>query len=142
MSKKVKLISLTKNEIVIKCKKNKISYISMFSFLCCFVILTVILFANLNDNFNENILSVYNPVNSLYSDNSDVVFTNGNVTLEKLEFTIPIVGGKVENIDGNLKFTVGKSIMVRAIESGVVVSVGSSIDGVKFIKIILPQSLI
>lgn len=135
MSKKVTLINLTKNEIIIKSRKRKLNHVTISSFICCFVILAILMFGNLNDNFNKNILSVYSPVNSLYSDNSDIIFTNGNVSLDKLEFTIPIVGGGVENIGGSLKFTIGKSIMVRAIESGVVVDVGQTVDGVKYIKI-------
>ena len=72
----------------------------------------------------------------MYNDNSSVVFTDGMVLNEKLNFSIPIVSSKVELLqDGTMNFVVVNSIMVKSIESGVVEEVASSTDGVKYIKI-------
>lgn len=135
MSKNVKMISLTKNEIVIKYKKKKINYLTISSIGCTFIILLLIFLCHFNESFSKKVLTVYNPVNSLYSDNSDIVFTSSVITFDKLEFTIPIVGGSIEIFDNSLQFTIGNSIMIRSIESGVVVDSGQTMEGIKYIKI-------
>lgn len=72
------------------------------------------------------------PVNSLYNDNSDIIFTNNKI----YDFVLPINGSivSVQN-DGNIMFDVVKSIMVMASEDGVVFQISSTLDGIKFIKI-------
>jgi hypothetical protein len=84
-----------------------------------------------------NFRSVFNPVNSLYNDNSGIVFTDGNILSEKLNFTIPIVSSQMEILpDGTIDFIVKNSIMVKALEGGYIDAVGVSNDGFKYIKII------
>ena len=126
------ILSLSKNEIIInpKHKKTKNSFL-LYSSLCVVALISIVCFTNsmvLND-----FIAVYNPVNSLYNDNSDVVFTGGGLT--KLEFTLPILGAGITNNSGVIEFFVGKSIMVRATESGIVSDCGTTLNGVKYIKI-------
>jgi hypothetical protein len=126
----VKIISLKKNEIkyVVKVKK-KINY---YRFIICGMIF-VIVFMLTSINYKG---VINNPVNSLYSDNSGVVFTDGYVMNEKLNFSIPIVTSNIDVLsDGTINFLVGNSIIVKAVESGVVDFVGESSDGIKYIKI-------
>jgi len=81
---------------------------------------------------------VYNPVNSLYNDTSNVIFTSSAMTLEKdsLDFIIPIKGSLIDiDSDGTISFAVDKSIMVMSPESGVVDEISISNDGIKYIKI-------
>ena len=81
---------------------------------------------------------IYDPVNSLYSDNSSVVFTSSLMySKDKLNFTLPIVGAtsSVDN-KGNIQLTVKNSIMVKSPESGVVEEIGATLNGIKYIKIL------
>jgi len=81
---------------------------------------------------------VYNPVNSLYNDTINVIFTSSAMTLEKdsLDFIIPIKGSLIDiDSDGTISFAVDKSIMVMSPESGVVDEISISNDGIKYIKI-------
>ena len=126
MENKVMILSMTKNEIIIKCKK-KSSHKSIIPFVI--VSLFLVCFATNNTLFQSiktDIIKVLNPVSSLYSDNSGVVFTNANaIEKDTLNLVLPIKSG----------ITVGNSIMVSACESGMVVSVNKSTDGVKCITI-------
>ena len=137
MENKVMILSMTKNEIIINCKK-KSSHKSIIPFVI--VSLFLVCFATNNTLFQSiktDIIKVLNPVSSLYSDNSGVVFTNANaIEKDTLNLVLPIKGGIYEILmDGTIKFTVGNSIMVSACESGMVVSVNKSTDGVKCITI-------
>jgi len=134
MRKKVVVLSLTKNEIIIKCKKKKRSMRSISVYVSIGIILGLMSICFTNSFLSEQMAYVYNPVNSLYSDNSNVIFTSGNV-VGKLEFSLPILGAGIENNNGVLQFTIGKSIMVMAPEGGVVNECGSTLDGVKYLKI-------
>lgn len=127
----VKIISLKKNEIeyVIKIKKKR-SYYGFF--ICAMIFMSTFMLTNINYKGLIN-----NPVNSLYNDNSGVVFTDGYVLSEKLNFSIPVITNNIEVLaDGTINFNVVNTIMVRSIENGVVDYVGESADGVKCIKIV------
>lgn len=133
MRKKVVVLSLTKNEIIIKRPKNKINithigmYVSMVIILC---VMSVVSFGLVDKG---DVAQVFNPVNSLYNDNSDVIFTNGSVG--KKEFALPILGSVIENNGYQLDFVVAKSIMVMSPGGGIISECGQSINGVKYIKI-------
>ena len=92
---------------------------------------------NIFGEIAEKMCYVYNPVNSLYNDNSDAIFTNGIFSeKEKLNLVLPIKGAVAEVLsDGTIQFEIMDSIMVVACESGVIDEVGITTDGVKYIKI-------
>ena len=127
-----KILRVSKQNIeVLRLKKyKKLIFISM----CIFVIIThfVLIHDTKYTNIVKNVCGIGNPVNSLYSDDSDIIFTNNKL----YNFVLPINGAivTVDN-DGSIVFDVVKSIMVMSSEEGVVFSIGTSLDGVKFIKI-------
>lgn len=124
-----KIISLKKNEIKYVVRIKKKSYYNYF--LCLMTFIFVIMLTSIDF---RNIIN--NPVNSLYNDNSDVVFTSGDVLSDKLSFSIPVVSGEVEVLaDGTVNFKVSNLIMVKSIENGIVEGVGKSNDGVKYVRI-------
>jgi len=136
--KKVEVINLIKHDIVIRKKrsKNKIFIASLF--LISFLIIGN--FTVVKDDLRTLInraTTVYNPVNSLYNDNSSAIFTSGALMeKEALNFIIPIKTTSCNIGDGGeLCFDVTNSIMVMACEDGVVEDIGTTLDGVKFIKI-------
>lgn len=120
-----KIIMKSKNK---QFKKNYI-FISLF-------LVVVSIFAIIDNNYLnivKNICVSGSPVNSLYDDNSEILFVGNN---KVFNFVIPI-NGAIVNIDdaGIMHFEVVKSIMVMASEDGVISQVGHTLDGVKFIKI-------
>lgn len=136
---KVMILGVYKHEIVCKKRKRKSGrnyLIYLSSFVIVFILALTFGGTGLNQVANS-MAYIYNPVNSLYNDNSDIVFTNGSVfNNESLNFVVPIKSAEYEIlIDGTIIFTPVKSIMVTACESGVVDSVGLTSDGIKFIKI-------
>ena len=129
---KAEIIGLKKNEIKYTNRVKKKRNFFVYSFL----VVCILLVFNLTSINFANLKAVFNPVNSLYNDNSDVVFTNGQVNGEMLNFAIPIITNKIEILnDGTVNFTVNNLIMVKSIERGVVEEVSTSNDGIKYIKI-------
>lgn len=132
MRNRVVVLSLTKNEIIVKTKKKRVNK-SIYVNSSLLIIIAIIGLCLFNDSVSKNFISVYNPVNSLYSDNSNIVFTSGSV--DKLDFSLPILGAQVNCVDGVIEFVAMKSIMVVAPENGVVMDIGDTLDGIKYIKI-------
>jgi hypothetical protein len=133
------ILSLKKIQIIKHVKKRRYKVLTP---LCSVVIVCLITLFTLGGTRLSNICNsmcyIYNPVNSLYSDNSNIIFTGVNVlTKESLDFVIPITSGE-SSVDefGNVMIVVKNSIMVKSIESGVVEDVGVTLDGVKYIKIL------
>jgi hypothetical protein len=132
---------------IVSVKRNMIRKISvkkrysLFLSLCAMsivVIVTIFSLGGTNIKQLSNYMSyVFDPVNSLYNDNSSVVFTSSMVSKDKLNFVLPIVGAN-STIDelGNIQLKVNDSIMVKAIEGGIVEEVGVSNDGIKYIRIL------
>ena len=111
-------------KIVMKKMKKLLSFVLVFSFGDSGI-----------RSMGVSMSKIYNPVNSLYSDNSDIVFTNGTLSGENLSFFVPVVGNYEIIGDGTVVFTIKNSIMVKSSESGIVKEIGISNNGVKYIKI-------
>ena len=129
---RVKILSVKKNEIIVNVKKSTrkqfaLPILTIFAFICIGII-------NIG-NFGSYIANVYNPVNSLYSDNSDIVFTNGVIVSDNMSFYVPIVANYKIMQNGIIEFEVNNSIMVKACESGIIDEIGTTNDGIKYIKI-------
>ena len=131
-NKKAILLNIKKNEIVIKFKKkrhySRLFVLPIIAILFCF---SFNLFGM--KNMGLTMSKIFNPVNSLYNDNSDVIFTGGNLTIN--DFSVPLMGANYKIENGTIYFEVKSSIMVKSCGSGIVDEVGISIDGVKYIKI-------
>lgn len=138
MKTSVKILSIKENKIVYRIARKKGRVILP---LCAFFIITFIVLFSFGGKdikaVGSNMGYIYDPVNSLYSDNGSIVFTSAILQeKESLNFIIPIVGAQSEVWeDGTILFTVGKSIMIKASEIGVVEDIGVSLDGVKYLKI-------
>lgn len=136
--KKAEIIKITKKEIKIIKKKHKKRY--LLGTLFAISIVLICNFVITGDDLKSLITRVnyvYNPVNSLYSDNSSAIFTSGAlIEKEALNFIIPIKTASFNVEDnGEMIFNVVNSIMVMACEDGVVEDTGFTLDGVKYIKI-------
>lgn len=138
MRNKVQILAIKKNIINIKVKSSKQQFLiplclaSIAIFMLCFSVGGTSL-----KEVGSSIAYIYNPVNSLYSDNSSIVFASvGLIDKESLDFTLPMSGCVVDVLEhGDISLLVNNSIMVKATESGVVEDVGITLDGVKYIKI-------
>ncbi len=134
--KTVEILSVKKNEIIIKRPVRVKSPMLIVSIAIIILTMAVFSHESMND-ITSSMVYVYNPVNSLYSDTSGVVFTSGLVSeKDYLDFNIPIKSTNVQ-IDemGTISLLVGQSIIVKSSEAGVVDEVGFSNDGYKYIKI-------
>lgn len=144
MRNHVEILSLKENKIIIK-KNNKTK-----KFLLPISLSVIVLFVTFFSIGGTSIIGmrnylsyVFDPVNSLYSDNSTIIFTSlsGN-NKENLNFTLPIISGNVNvNTSGDIILEVTNSIMVKSIEGGIIEDVGMSNDGVKYIKILHSLSI-
>lgn len=136
--KKAEIIKLTKKEIkIISHKSRKKIFLGGLLAVSIALIANFVVMGDDLKSMISRVAHVYNPVNSLYSDNSNAIFTSGIIQdKELLNFIIPIKSSSYEMIsDGSISFSVVNSIMVMASEDGVVEDVGFTIDGVKYIKI-------
>ena len=132
---RVKILSLKKNviKIVVKKKSRPKGYFSII-----FIMLFVVVFSFGSKDIKSigvSMSQIYNPVNSLYNDNSDIVFTNGTINGDNLMFFVPIVGNYEIMQDGTIAFTIKNSIMVKSAEAGIVKEIGTTNNGIKYIKI-------
>ena len=133
--KRASILSVKRNEILISVKKKSLPKF-MYGILVI-VVLTLVFSMSSGDirAIGIGMSHIYNPVSSLYNDNSDVIFTSGNLSGENLNFYVPIVGNYEILKDGTIVFTVANSIMVKAPEAGVISDVGITNNGIKYIKI-------
>ena len=133
--KKVTILSVKKNEITI-CLKKKYRPRLQISFVVIAVMMLCFVFGGTDvRTIGLTMSRIYNPVSSLYNDNSDVVFTNGTLSSENLIFYVPLIAN-YEIINGDtVVFTVTNSIMVKAPEAGVIKDIGVTNNGIKYIKI-------
>lgn len=131
----VQILKITKMEITVKKPRKSMKF--MISSIISIVILTIVLSFEGLSSISSGMVHIYNPVNSLYNDTGDVVFTSGGIIeKEMLDFIIPIKGARVEvSSNGEVLFYVSNSIMVKSPESGVIDEVGFTNDGKKYIKI-------
>ena len=138
MRNTVQILSIKQSQITFKVKKR---YNILTPICASFVLLFICIFSfggQAVQSVSGNMYYIYNPVNSLYSDNSDIVFASvQNILKEHLNFTLPLPSSEIEvDSSGTIHILVDKTIMVKATESGVVNEIGTSIDGVKYIKIL------
>ena len=139
MKSKVQILSIKKNQIICKVKQRKLRLVMP---LCSFLVVGFVAFFTLGGTSISQICNsmcyIYNPVNSLYSDNSNIIFTSANaIDRESLNFVIPITGSEYSvKSSGDIRIVVDKSIMVKSIENGVVDEIGVTLDGIKYIKVL------
>ncbi len=143
MERRVKILSVSKNEIIIKQRKTKKNYLV---FLCAFVCLFVACFVINNDllsQLRESMIRVYNPVSSLYNDNSETIFTSGSIyDKDSANVTLPVKSAKYEILsDGTIEFTIGNSIIIMACDGGKIEKIGKTLDGCKYIEILHKSGL-
>lgn len=138
MRHNVQILSVKRNVINIKFRKEK--NFKLIPFCMGFIAIFMLSFSFGGTKIKDvgsSLMYVYNPVNSLYSDNSSIIFTSSFLTeKENLDFVLPMSGAKVDiDKNGNINLIVGNSIMVKSTESGVVEEVGVTLDGIKFVKV-------
>ena len=138
MKSNAQILSLKRIEIVYKFKKN--NYKNVLS-ICLSVILGVVMVFSMGGNnvrqVASNMVYIFDPVNSLYNDNSSVIFTGlSSKSKDSLDFVIPNTSTQIQ-IDelGNIMISITNSIMIKSIEGGVVEEIGVTNDGIKYIKI-------
>lgn len=138
MGNKVQILSVKQNRIIHKVRKKTLRFVTP---ICLSIVVGFVAFFSLNNasisQICNNMCYVYNPVNTLYNDNGNIIFTSINVVNKgNLDFVLPVSGAIVEvGGNGNIMLTISKSIMVKACENGVIDEVGTTIDGIKYIKI-------
>jgi len=138
MNKRVEIVSIKENKILYRTNKGKMNVLVPLCIVCIIGFIMCFSFGNEEvQSVGSSMGYIYNPVNSLYSDNSTIMFTSVNmISKDNLDFVLPIISNKVELCEsGDIKIVVTNSIMVKAIESGVVEDVGITLDGVKYIKV-------
>lgn len=134
--KRVAILGVKKNEIIVNVYKKHTTMHWSLHILVIVVFLMIFTMGNSGiKSVGVTMSNIYNPVSSLYNDNSDVVFTNGILSGENLNFYVPIVADYEIMNDGTIVFEISKSIMIKAPEIGVVEKIGVTNNGVKYIKI-------
>ncbi len=113
-------------------KNNKIKIKPWYAIIVLVCMCTITMFSN---NMRVSVLRAYNPVSSLYSDESKAVFTSARMNKNWEDFLLPVVTGDVVIDNGNVYMIPTNSIMVYAVEDGIVEDKGTSLDGIKYIKI-------
>lgn len=136
MESKAIILSIKQNLICQQKTKKRSGVVFISSFIIVIFLLCMSIESVSFGEFAHSVCYIYNPVNSLYGDNSAIVFANTNLPANNTDFTIPIVSNKYEVlVNGDVVFEVVNSIMVKSIEDGIVEECGISNDGIKYIKI-------
>lgn len=139
--KRVSILSVKKNEITINVRKKSKVRLNFSIFVILAITIVFGISSGELKTIGVSMSNIYNPVSSLYNDNSDVVFTNGLLSSENLNFYVPIVGNYELLNDGTIVFTVANSIMVKSPEAGVIKDVGITNNGIKYVKIKHSESI-
>lgn len=139
MKSRAEILSIKQNLIIVGKKNNRNRNI-FYSSICAVIIVSILLCMSIDSvgvmQVASSMYYVYNPVNSLYSDNSSLIFANATITQNNLDFTVPIVSAKSEVLSsGDIVFQVINSIMVKSVENGIIEDIGVTNDGIKYIKI-------
>ena len=139
MKSRAEILSIRQNLIVVGKKNRRHSNLTL-SLISSVLIVTVLLCMSIESVGVMQVASfmyhVYNPVNSLYSDNSSLIFASATISQANIDFSVPIVSNKSEILSsGEIIFQVVNSIMVKSIENGIIEDIGVTNDGVKYIKI-------
>jgi hypothetical protein len=89
-----------------------------------------------NGSILKDMMTIYSPITSLYSDKNNLSFTAGGLVYsEELDFTLPMLSTKINIVKGNVMIECDKSVMVSSIESGIVEDINYTLDDIKYIKI-------
>lgn len=142
---KLRIISLKCNSIIYKQikhkKQNKNIIFSLVIFLTILCSLFSLKFLDIN-NFNQIMNTaayLQNPVNPLYSDMGNIVFTSGysvyRLKNKELNFDVPLIYKNVNQLDNSLEFTTSTNLVLNATEDGVVSDIFMVGTNVKCIKI-------
>ena len=139
MKSRAEILSVKQNIINVGKKKSRHIGIIMPS-VCAVIIVTILVCLSIESvgvmQVASSMYHVYNPVNSLYSDNSSLIFASTSISQNNIDFSVPIVTNKSEILSsGDVIFQVVNSIMVRSIENGIIEDIGITNDGIKYIKI-------
>lgn len=145
MDTQLKVIKVIQNNYVYKFKKIKKVSKSLFGTVACFL-LVISLYTTFRYINEYRINEIYgmatyisNPINPLYSDMGNVVFTSndGVVILDnkQLEFSVPVIYKSYRILDKSIEFEVGENPIISSIEKGVVSDIYVTSNNVKCIKI-------
>ena len=126
----LKVVTLKQNVYTYKkvkhFKQNKKMLGTIFTFVLCLTILFSLKMINIT-SVNQVINTatyIVNPINPLYFDMGNIVFTNGYnvVRLEdkNLSFVVPVIYSQTEIKDNKIEFTIGNNPILQASENGVV----------------------
>ena len=139
--KQLEVLSIKKNiikNVNIKLE-NKKSLIVCLCNICFIFMFSFGLFAFNNTEIANVCVQVFNPINSLYNNSNNIIFTsnsnNNFVNTKNLKLIVPIISSQVKNNITELRFLIDNSIMVKACEDGVVSNMGVLPNGEKFIEI-------
>lgn len=139
--KKLQIVNMYQNNIVLKVQKNKLKHKTIvWSIVFCALIFSCSYYKIVGgmsaDNWYDSVQSVYNPTSRLYSDEGNVIFTsNENILAHSGSFDLPIVSGDIRTSNGQILVTPSESILVVTPCPGLIEEVGKTNDGKKYIKI-------
>lgn len=139
------IISIRQQQIVYHNKKvgrpmGLVFSISIFAILVlCFSCLKVMDNKVVNEVFHIA-QNVYNPIQPLYSDNSQINFASSTYSIylkknEDVKLTFPVRASNFEEKGDCIVFTADSSIMVLSPEDGVVTKIDVTANGEKYIEI-------
>lgn len=139
--KKIKVQNLIKNKI----KHVYLKKLIKRNYLFCGVAMVLIMlsmcaikYVDAFNGYDKLCAEIYNPINPLFNDSGNMVFASSKfdaVNKKNLNFVIPIKCSQIQNLNGDLCFTVDASIMIIAPEDGIVSAVGLLPSGEKYIEI-------
>lgn len=139
--KKLQIVCMYQNNIIFKNQKNKLKQKTIISsiifcvliFSCCYF---KIVGGSSANTWYDSVQSVYNPTSQLYSNESEVVFTNNaNLLVSSGSFNLPVVSGEITVSENKIYIVPNGSIVVETPCPGVVEETGVTNDGKKYIKI-------
>ncbi len=140
----LEIINLYKHNIVYKTMHKKLS-VKNFTFVFVFLLVTAVFYSInfINAEFYETLQTtmsnVYNPVNPLYNEHGGIFFTSSKALQyngeREVSFSLPVLSIKIEYASDYIEFTVGESVIIAAVDEGVVESVTTNEDGTKTVVI-------
>lgn len=147
----LQIINLYKHNIVYvtKIKKNVMkgyAYVLAFLLICATAFSISLVQGEYYKTLQTTIQYIYNPVNPLYNDLGQIIFTSNSkyneYNIEKDVTTIvPIISSKFNSKQDHIAFEILESVMIMSAADGVVEVVDTTQEGVRYIEIKHSKSL-
>ncbi len=140
--KRVKIVAIYRHKILYRNnreihKKEMIASAVLFVMLMLSAIFLRVQDSSMSQAVSQAFTNISDPTFPLYGDMSELVHTNGSIIPE---FKLPVIGSKVEVINGDINITIADNNTIKSTHAGRIRMIGID-DGKRYVQIMYDNDL-